>query len=393
MTSDSQIKSGRDLALYIHLPWCVKKCPYCDFNSHALRDDLPEDEYVTALLADLDQELALVGARPIHSVFFGGGTPSLFSAAGIERILHGVRERLTCAADWEVTLEANPGTVEHGRFTDYAAAGVNRISLGAQSFDDTALHRLGRIHGAADIPRAVEELHQAGITNFNLDIMYGLPEQPPAAALHDVQTAIALAPAHLSHYELTLEPNTLFAAKPPPLPDEETKWAMQESCQALLAEAGYAQYEISAYARAGRECRHNLNYWRYGDYLGIGAGAHGKLTLADGNLQRYWKLKHPRDYLRHAASAARLGSTQILPPAERVFEFMLNVLRLREGFALADFTARTGLSSTHLLPRLQAAAARGLLFEQCGRWCSTETGWRHLDTVQALFLPDAEPAL
>lgn len=376
------------LSLYIHLPWCVKKCPYCDFNSHALRDNLPEADYISALLADLDQEIEPVGERPVHSVFFGGGTPSLFSAAGIERILRGVRKRLVCTADWEVTLEANPGTVEHGRFTDYAAAGVNRVSLGAQSFDDTALQRLGRIHGAADIPRAVEELHQAGITNFNLDLMYGLPEQSPAAALRDVQTAIDLKPAHISHYELTLEPNTLFAAKPPPLPDEETKWDMQENCQALLADAGFTQYEVSAYARAGRECRHNLNYWRYGDYSGIGAGAHGKLTLASGELQRYWKVKHPRDYLQQAASPTRLGGTQILPPAERVFEFMLNVLRLREGFTLSDFTQRTGLPAATLLPRLHTAAARGLLIEQAGRWTSTDTGWRHLNAVQALFLPD-----
>lgn len=375
------------LSLYVHLPWCVQKCPYCDFNSHALRGTLPERDYVDALLADLELEAAAVADRPVETLFLGGGTPSLFSPRAIGRLLEGVRARLRLAADAEITLEANPGTIEHGRFAEYAAAGVNRVSLGVQSFDDAALARIGRIHDATQARRAAEELQAAGLHNFNIDLMFGLPGQAPEAALRDIETALTLDPAHLSHYELTLEPNTLFAARPPVLPDEEVRWRMQERCQARLAAAGFRQYEVSAWARPGRECRHNLNYWRYGDYLGIGAGAHGKLSRADGRIRRYWKHRHPRAWMARAATPARVDGEVQVNGDERVFEFMLNALRLREGFSLAEFRARTGLGAERLRPALATARARGLLTEEAGRWRATETGWRHLNSLQMLFLP------
>lgn len=377
------------LTLYVHLPWCVRKCPYCDFNSHALRDTLPEADYLAALEADLARAAEAVGStRPIRSVFFGGGTPSLFSPAAIGRILERTLASFACAPDWEVTLEANPGTLEHGRFADYRAAGVNRVSLGVQSFDDTALQRIGRIHDADQARRAAESLHAAGLDNFNLDLMYGLPGQDLAGAERDVEQALALDPAHMSHYELTLEPNTLFAARPPKLPDEETRWAMQEACQARLSDAGFTQYEVSAYARPERECRHNLNYWTYGDYLGIGAGAHGKLTLPDGRIERYWQLKHPRDYMAAAVGGGAEGGRNVVPAAERRFEFMLNALRLRGGFRLDTFATRTGLSPESLRPALEDAAARGLMQQTAGHWQASTLGWRHLNTLQGLFLPD-----
>jgi len=332
------------LALYVHVPWCVKKCPYCDFNSHGLKGRLPEAEYVQALLADLDADRAAfadaLDGRGIETVFFGGGTPSLFSGAAIGATLDGVAARIPIARDAEVTLETNPGTVEHGRFRDYRAAGVNRVSLGVQSFDDEALRRIGRIHGADEARRAVRLAQDDGIDNINLDLMYALPQQSEQGALADVAEAVALAPQHISHYQLTLEPNTLFAARPPKLPNDDAAWAMQERCQAALADSGYAQYEVSAYARDGRECRHNLNYWRFGDYLGIGAGAHGKLTAPDGAIRRTWKLKHPERYLAAAAGAERLGGDDLVPPEQRPFEYMLNALRLNEGFALSAFAAR-----------------------------------------------------
>ncbi|MBN8480319.1 MAG: radical SAM family heme chaperone HemW, partial [Xanthomonadales bacterium] len=278
------------LSLYVHIPWCVKKCPYCDFNSHAVREGIPQEAYVDALLADLDGDLADFGdaaRRPLASVFFGGGTPSLFSPAAIARILDGVAARLAIVPGAEVTLETNPGTVEHGRFAGYREAGVNRISFGVQSFDDAMLHRLGRIHSADEATRAFAEARAAGFDAINLDLMYALPRQDLAGALADLERAIALAPEHISHYQLTLEPNTLFAAKPPPLPDSDSAWDMQEHGQALLAAHGYAQYEVSAYARAGHRCAHNLNYWTFGDYLGIGAGAHAKLSdAATGTIRR-----------------------------------------------------------------------------------------------------------
>ena len=292
------------IAIYVHLPWCVSKCPYCDFNSHARPEKLPETEYVAALLADLDGDLDLAAGREVASVFLGGGTPSLFGVGAIASLIEGLAKRLPFAPGAEITMEANPGTVEHGRFAGYAAAGVNRVSLGAQSFDAGMLRALGRIHGPGEIEAAVAELVAAGLDNFNLDLMYALPGQTRDGALADLEAAIALGPAHLSHYQLTLEPGTVFHRRPPVLPDDDLAFEMQLDCQARLAEAGYAQYEISAYARPGRQCRHNLNYWRFGDYLGIGAGAHGKATV-DGAVIRTEKPRSPRAYLegggRHAA--------------------------------------------------------------------------------------------
>ena len=334
------------IAIYVHLPWCVRKCPYCDFNSHAAPARIPELTYVKALLADLDADLDLAAGRTVTSVFLGGGTPSLFGTEAIGTLLKGIATRLPFAADVEITMEANPGTVEHGRFEGYAAAGVNRVSLGAQSFDAERLKQLGRIHGPEEIGIAVSELRAASITNFNLDLMYALPEQTTAGALADLSSAIALGPAHLSHYQLTLEPGTAFYHRPPPLPDDDQAFEMQEGCQQMLAAAGFEQYEVSAYARPGRQCRHNLNYWRYGDYLGIGAGAHGKLTV-DGPDHPHREDPHAARVPAPARSKAWATGTPAGPcrVADLPFEFMLNALRLHEGFTLADFERATGLGS------------------------------------------------
>jgi oxygen-independent coproporphyrinogen-3 oxidase len=396
------------LSLYVHLPWCVRKCPYCDFNSHEYRardgqtGAPPFEPYVDALLADLDVDLPLVWGRTVHSVFFGGGTPSLFPAAAIDRFLQGASARLRFAPGCEITLETNPGTAEHGRFEDYRAAGVNRISFGIQSFDDGCLQRLGRIHDSGQAEAAVKLAQDAGFDNLNLDLMYALPQQTLAMAERDLERAFALQPAHISHYQLTLEPNTVFAARPPQgLPDEDAAWDMQERCQALLADAGYAQYEISAYARPGRQCAHNLNYWRFGDYLGIGAGAHGKLSLpaegepGTGRILRRWKHKHPAAYLAQAGSLAAIGGDEDIAPAQRPFEFMLNALRLREGFALGAFEARTGLPRVAIDVPLAQAVAAGWLAIDGERVIPTETGLRFANDVMALFLashPDAADA-
>jgi len=375
------------LSLYIHIPWCVRKCPYCDFNSHNAPNALPVDEYVAALLADLDQDLALAQGRPLHSIFFGGGTPSLFAPDAIARILDGVAQRLAFAPDIEITLETNPGTVEHGPFAGYRNAGVNRISFGVQSFDDSALKRIGRIHDAQQAERAVKSAQDAGIENLNLDLMYALPQQTLAGALADVEKAILLQTPHLSHYQLTLEPNTQFAANPPPLPDDDAAWDMQEACQARLGQAGFTQYEVSAYARADSECAHNLNYWNFGDYLGIGAGAHAKLTGADGQIRRRWKLRAPRGYLEHAGTSRGVGSDDVVATEQLPFEFMLNALRLNAGFALDDFAARTGLPTEAIAPTLADARSRGWLECENGRVRATELGQRFLNDVIGLFLP------
>lgn len=380
------------LSLYVHLPWCVKKCPYCDFNSHGLKDALPEAAYVDALLRDLDQDLPRVTSRRVETVFFGGGTPSLFSAEAIARVLEGARARLPFAADAEVTLEANPGTVEHGRFAEYRGAGVTRLSIGVQSFDARALKVLGRIHSSGEAERAAEEAHAAGLANFNLDLMYALPEQTREESLADVRRAMALNPAHLSHYQLTLEPNTLFHAHPPALPDEETAWAMQEDCQAALAAGGYGQYEISAYAQTGRQCRHNLNYWRFGDYLGIGAGAHGKLTDTSGAVTRLWKVKHPESYLKTAGDPKSLGGVNTVNPADLGFEYMLNRLRLMADFDPAEFEAATGLDAGLLGPGLERARSLGLMEPIHGGWRITPRGQAYHNDLQSVFLPGAGSA-
>jgi oxygen-independent coproporphyrinogen-3 oxidase len=372
------------VAIYVHLPWCVRKCPYCDFNSHVRPERIPEKEYVAALLADLDGDLELAAGRPVASVFLGGGTPSLFSAGAIAALIEGLAARLPFAPDAEITMETNPGTVEHGRLAGYAKAGVNRVSLGAQSFDAAALRVLGRIHGPGEIEAAVAEVAAAGLENFNLDLMFGLPEQSLEGALADVATALALGPAHLSHYQLTLEPGTAFFHRPPLLPDDDRIFGMQLECQRLLAASGYAQYEVSAYARPGRQCRHNLNYWRFGDYLGIGAGAHGKLTVA-GEVIRTEKSRSPRAYLE---AGGRAGTRHAVPPAELPFEYMLNALRLTEGFRPADFERATGLSVEEIRPTIAALEARGLIGTDAGWLRPTELGFRFLNDLQSAFLPD-----
>jgi len=376
------------LSLYVHLPWCVRKCPYCDFNSHEGKGVLPFADYVDALIRDLEQDLPLVWGRSVHSVFFGGGTPSLFPPDQIDRFLQAASSRLRFAPNLEITLETNPGTAEHGRFDQYRAAGVNRISFGIQSFDDGCLQRLGRIHDSAQAERAVKLAQDAGFDNFNLDLMYALPGQDLAMAEADLQRAFTLQPTHMSHYQLTLEPNTVFHARPPQgLPDEDGAWDMQEHCQALLADAGYAQYEVSAYARPGRQCAHNLNYWRFGDYLGIGAGAHGKLTLgAEQSILRRWKTRHPTAYLAAAGTPASLGGDERISPQRRPFEFMLNALRLNAGFSLADFEAGTGLAVANIAGPLAEAAARNWLSLADGRVVPTELGRRFTNDVVGLFL-------
>ncbi len=377
------------LSLYIHIPWCVRKCPYCDFNSHQRPDSLPVDQYIDALIADLDQDLPLVWGRTIHSVFFGGGTPSLFSAAAIGRIIDAASARLRFAPAAEITLECNPGTAEFDRFEGYLSAGVNRLSFGIQSFNDDCLKALGRIHDSSQAQRAVQLAQQAGFTNINLDLMYALPGQTQAIALDDVARAMAMSPTHISHYHLTLEPNTVFAAKPPSdLPDEDTAWTIQENCQQALAAGGYEQYEVSAYARAGQQCAHNLNYWRFGDYLGIGAGAHGKISSgADGSILRRWKVKQPRDYLEKASSEKRIGADQLIDAAARPFEYMLNRLRLHEAFSLDEFEWRTGVARTAIQARLNIAIKTGWLIEQGAKLEVSELGQRFNNDLVSLFLP------
>ncbi len=376
------------LALYVHLPWCVRKCPYCDFNSHVPKGALPEAAYVAALLADLEADAALAGGRTVETLFFGGGTPSLFTPASLAALLAGVRARVPVARDAEITLEANPGTIEHGRFEGYRDAGINRVSLGAQSFADRQLELLGRIHSAADTGRALGELRDAGFANVNLDLMYALPEQSLEGALADVAAALALQPPHLSHYQLTLEPGTVFHARPPRLPDEELAASIEERTHASLAAAGYRRYEISAWARPGAECRHNLNYWRFGDYLGIGAGAHGKLTDAgSGAIVRTEKPKQPREYLARAAGGGPIGARSPVPAEARPFEYLLNALRLTEGFARVEFETRTGLPIEVIEAEITEATTRGLLEAMDGGFRPTATGLRFLNDLQGLFLP------
>jgi putative oxygen-independent coproporphyrinogen III oxidase len=383
------LKQLPPLSLYVHFPWCVRKCPYCDFNSHALHGELPESDYVEALLRDLAAQANAVQGRELQSVFLGGGTPSLFSPAAIERLLAGVRAQLGLAGDVEVTLEANPGTIERGRFADYRAGGVTRVSLGAQSFDPQQLQRLGRIHSAAETLRAVDELQAAGLKNFNLDLMYGLPQQTLAQAVSDIEQAMALQPAHMSHYQLTLEPGTLFAGRPPPgMPDTDLAADMQLACQQLLAQDGYLQYEVSAYARAGARCRHNLNYWQFGDYLGIGAGAHGKCSrFTPGGLliERSQRPREPRRYLADVARGE--FEWRAVPEAELAFEFLLNALRLNDGFEECEFERRTGQSFALLGAHFTYAQQRGLIERHGQRWRPSALGSNFLNDLLAQFVP------
>jgi putative oxygen-independent coproporphyrinogen III oxidase len=406
------------------MPWCVRKCPYCDFNSHQLTSAAPDSSYIDALIRDFDLELPSLKGRRIDTVFFGGGTPSLFQPEDFGRLLSAFRQRIAFADDVEITLEANPGTIERGRFAGYRDAGINRVSLGAQTFAPRALEALGRIHSADDTHRAVAELRAAKLDNFNLDLMYSLPQQTPEEALEDVRTACALEPLHISYYQLTLEPGTVFHARPPELPDEDAAWQIQTAGQGLLADAGYVQYEVSAYARLGKRCRHNLNYWLFGDYVGIGAGAHGKVSFElPQRILRTVKPKQPREYLGQvrragagavsasdAAAGARsdagarsgagarsdagarsgagasIGESSLILPKDLPFEFMLNALRLNEGFRVPDYRRRTGLEMASVEGKLVEAEARGLLTSRADSWRPTELGRRFLNDLQASFL-------
>jgi putative oxygen-independent coproporphyrinogen III oxidase len=380
------------LTLYVHMPWCVRKCPYCDFNSHQLKSAAPSGDYIDALIRDFEAELPELGGRPIEAIFFGGGTPSLFAPDAFARLLEAFASRGRIVGDAEVTLEANPGTIERGRFAGYRAAGINRVSLGAQTFAPHALARLGRIHSPEDTYRAVDELRAAGLDNFNLDLMYALPEQTLDEALEDVRRACALLPAHISHYQLTLEPGTVFHNRPPPLPDEDVAFRMQTECEGLLAQNGFEQYEVSAYARDGARCRHNLNYWRFGDYVGIGAGAHGKITASlPHGVHRTEKARQPRAYLEQLGAGTpgtgRSGERKAVAAGDLPFEFVLNALRLNEGFALADFESRTGLDASAVEPGLHSALARGLVEFAEPHWRASGLGRRFLNDLQAGFLP------
>lgn len=373
------------LALYVHIPWCVRKCPYCDFNSHAARGPLPEQAYVEALIADLETALPAIWGRRVYSVFFGGGTPSLFSPAAIDTLLAAFRARLPLAVDAEITLEANPGTFEAEKFRGFRAAGINRLSVGVQSFEARQLRALGRVHDADEARRAVE-IARANFENWNLDLMYALPQQTLEESGADVAAALACQAPHLSFYSLTIEPNTYFHRHPPPLPDEDTAADIHESVAAQLARAGYDHYETSAYARPDRQCRHNLNYWRFGDYLGIGAGAHSKLSFPD-RVVREARVKHPDAYLMRAMAGEAVQSSREVTRDELPFEFMMNALRLAEGFHVTLFTERTGLPLTAAAAGLEQAEAKGLIARDHERIRATALGQRFLNDLLQLFLP------
>jgi len=374
------------LSLYLHIPWCVRKCPYCDFNSHAAPDALPEDAYVDALIADLESALPSIWGRKVNTVFVGGGTPSLFSAASIERLLSSIRARVPLLPDAEVTLEANPGTFEREKFAGFFAAGVNRLSLGVQSFDDRFLRALGRVHGADEARRAAESALMI-FGNVNLDLMFALPQQTIDDARRDLAAALAFAPTHLSFYHLTLEPNTLFHRHPPPLPDNDAAADIEDAIVDALQHAGYVHYETSAHARPGFECRHNLNYWRFGDYLGIGAGAHSKLSFAD-RIVRQLRWKQPKQYVEQVARRAPLQEDVEVSRRDVPFEFMLNALRLADGVPAASFAERTGMSLSTCARAIADATRKGLLDPDPAVLRATPLGRRFLNDLQTLFLPD-----
>ncbi len=373
------------LALYIHIPWCVRKCPYCDFNSHAAGPSLPEEEYIDALLADLDADIHYIHGRQLISIFFGGGTPSLFSAKALGRLLAGIQRRVPLASDIEITLEANPGTFEQAKFRDYRSLGINRLSIGVQSFQEAKLKALGRIHNGDEAIRAADMARAAGFDNFNLDLMHGLPEQSVEDALFDLSTTIAQKPSHLSWYQLTMEPNTVFWSQPPELPEDDLLWEIQEAGQTLLATAGYVQYEVSAYAQPDRQARHNLNYWSFGDFLGIGAGAHAKLSTPTGCIMRTWKTRLPKDYLDSGKTF--LAGERLLGAEDLPFEFLINVLRLTEGAPAALFTERTGLPLTCLADARREAEIRQLLQTDPARLVATRKGQLFLNDLLQHFLP------
>lgn len=372
------------LSLYIHIPWCVQKCPYCDFNSHTLKGEIPHEAYVGHLLADLSSDLPLADNREIGTIFIGGGTPSLLSSEAMTLLMEGVRSRLPLSPMAEITMEANPGTIEADRFCGYQYAGINRISVGVQSFSPEKLQRLGRIHGPDEAIRAAQLCSSLGLRSFNLDLMHGLPKQTPRQALEDLHQAIALDPPHLSWYQLTIEPNTLFASRPPPLPDDDALWDIFEQGDQLLTAAGYHQYETSAYARPGYRCEHNLNYWRFGDYFGIGCGAHGKLTQADGQIIRTRKTRHPRGYM----AGNYLDHSHAVPAGDKPFEFFMNRFRLLEATPRQEFVRYTGLDETLIRPQITTAMEQGYLTESRSQWQITRKGQLFLNSLLQLFLPE-----
>ena len=380
------------LSLYIHIPWCIQKCPYCDFNSHALKTTIPEAQYISALIDDLDTDLARYDmqneSRKLHSIFIGGGTPSLITAPEIKRLLTEVEKRLPFADDIEITMEANPGTVEAGRFIEYRETGVNRISIGVQSFQQEKLEKLGRIHGKDEAIRAARLAHEAGLNSFNLDLMHGLPNQSIDDALSDLKQAIELNPPHLSWYQLTIEPNTVFYYKPPTLPDDDDLWDIFEQGHQILSDAGYVQYEISGYSKVGYQCRHNLNYWRFGDYLGIGCGAHGKLSFADGRIVRTTKIKHPRGFLD--LMKPYLIDEQEVTDHDRPFEFFMNRFRLLETCPKQDFIDKTGLGFESIQETIDWAKEKKYLDETETHWQITEHGKLFLNDLLEAFVSDED---
>jgi putative oxygen-independent coproporphyrinogen III oxidase len=374
------------LSLYVHVPWCVRKCPYCDFNSHAKTAELPESAYIDALIEDLDQDVSFIQDRPLQSIFIGGGTPSLFSAAAYQRLLAALKQRLHFSDDIEITLEANPGTLEQGRFEGYREAGINRLSIGVQSFNGEQLTKLGRIHNSDDALKAIATARAAGYSNFNIDLMHGLNEQSQADALQDLQIAIDAGAPHISWYQLTIEPNTEFYSRPPTLPVETEIMTLQRQGFALLAKAGFQRYEVSAFARAGHQARHNLNYWQFGDYLALGAGAHGKITTANGDILRYQKTRKPEDYLKRSPS--RSSKSEVIAPEDIPLEFMMNALRLSEGFSQTLFEQRSGLNWTIVADTIRTLQARGLIQEQAGQFKTTQRGFVMLDSLLGEFLAE-----
>ncbi|KAF3983758.1 MAG: radical SAM family heme chaperone HemW [Methylococcales symbiont of Hymedesmia sp. n. MRB-2018] len=374
----------RLLSLYIHIPWCIKKCPYCDFNSHAIKSEAPEQAYIDALLKDLQQDLSLCDtAITISSIFIGGGTPSLFSANAFDKLFTGISELVALQDRLEITLEANPGTFESNKFAAYRAIGINRLSIGIQSFNNQHLQRLGRVHSAEEALTAIQIAHQTGFDNLNLDLMFGLPNQTNSQMLNDVKTAINMQPSHISFYQLSLEPNTYFHKYPPKLPEDEKIFLGQQQCQQLLAESGYGQYEISAYSKHNATCQHNLNYWQFGDYLGIGAGAHGKLSLSKPEkILRTMKPKNPEQYLNHEKSMITEIKEDELP-----LEFLMNQLRIKSGFNLDHYQLVTGLNGTTLQPALTECVNKGLLIQQNQQFYCSEKGWNFIDDILESFIP------
>jgi len=376
------------LSLYVHIPWCVRKCPYCDFNSHALNSELPERDYIHALLADCQHDQHHIQGRKFHSIFIGGGTPSLFSAESLDRLLSGLRQQIAFDEQIEITLEANPGTLEQGKFKEFRDIGINRLSIGVQSFNNDMLGRLGRIHDRRAAIKAAEAAHDAGFDNFNLDVMFALPNQTRAEAIKDLEYAVALEPTHISWYQLTIEPNTLFHHQPPSLPPDDLAWEIQSQGQHYLAEQAYAQYEISAYSR-NQPCAHNLNYWQFGDYLGIGAGAHGKITHPiEERIQRTQRIRHPQQYMAQAATPEVISQTRELQQADKILEFMMNTMRLQAGVDIDLFESRTGLARTDLEPAINKAMELKLMHRDDNALKATPHGQQYLNELLELFLPE-----